>query len=44
MDKVRLLELENKFILLKRYHYPLEEIAPLLPSVSKRTLEKWEKS
>jgi energy-coupling factor transporter ATP-binding protein EcfA2 len=42
MDKSRLLELENKFILLKRYDRSLDEIAKLLPTVSQILLKKWD--
>jgi AAA domain, putative AbiEii toxin, Type IV TA system len=44
MDAARLLELENKFILLKRHEQSFEEIANFLPSVNKIILKKWDKA
>jgi predicted ATPase len=42
MDAARLLELENIFIMLKNEGKSFEQIAKLLPSVSKTVLKKWD--
>jgi hypothetical protein len=42
MDKSRLLELENKFIMLKNEGKSFEQIAKLLPTVGQILLKKWD--
>ncbi len=44
MSEAQLLELENKFILLKNHGKSLEEIGQLLPSAKSALLNEWDKS